>query len=479
MTQVPEHFKDVKALIVGDVMLDRYYFGSTQRISPEAPVPVVAVEHDQECPGGAGNVAVNIAALGGQAKLISFVGKDEAAEVLERELKAIHVEPCFIERDTPTIVKLRVLSQNQQLVRLDFEKRFEFEQDVVLSKFEAHLDWANVVIISDYAKGVINGDAKKLIALAKKKNISVLVDPKCDDFAGYAGATLVTPNFKEFQNVVGECQTESDIIDRGAQLLKQSHLDSLLVTRGAEGMTLLTGNEPEKYIAARGREVFDVTGAGDTVISVIAASLAMGQDIVDAVELGNVAAGIVIGKLGAAAVTVQELKQELSGLHELSSGVVDEAGLQFVLDEARARGEKIVFTNGCFDVLHAMHVEYLQMAKEQGDRLIVAVNEDASISRLKGPDRPVNKLEQRMAVLAGLGAVDWVVPFADDTPNRLLELIKPDVLAKGGDYTIDEVVGADIVSRYGGKAVVLGGVKEGVKSTAIIERMRRLIKNDK
>jgi D-beta-D-heptose 7-phosphate kinase/D-beta-D-heptose 1-phosphate adenosyltransferase len=477
MTKIPDHFHDVNALIVGDIMLDRYYFGVTHRISPEAPVPVVAIDEERECPGGAGNVALNIAALGGKAKLIAFVGKDAAADSLERELKAVGVEPSFIRRDTPTIVKQRVLSQNQQLIRLDFETPFSPDPAAVMAHFQAQLSWANVVIISDYAKGVIGDDVKDLIALAKQKNIPVVVDPKRNDLSAYDGATLITPNFKEFQQVVGECKTESTVLDKGFELLDSNHFDALLVTRGAQGVTLLIHDEPAVYFPARGREVFDVTGAGDTVISTIAAALASGSQLYDAVELGNIAAGIVIGKLGAATVTLQEIAQECNGKQERRSGVQDEDGLQFALNEARAQGEKIVFTNGCFDVLHAMHVEYLEMAKQCGDRLVVAVNDDASISRLKGPDRPVNKLEQRMSVLAGLSAVDWVIPFSDDTPNRLLELIKPDVLAKGGDYTIDQVVGADVVCAYGGKAVVLGGVKEGVKSTAIIERMRQL-KND-
>jgi len=469
-------FHSAKVLVLGDVMLDSYYIGTTERISPEAPVPVVKIQSIEQRPGGAANVALNAAALGAKVKLISVLGDDAACKILEDELHAVDIETVFLKLPgIQTIVKQRILSQNQQLLRLDFEAPLQLaSQDELLQLFQRHLAWANVVVLSDYAKGVLRPDVQIFIAAAKALGIPVLVDPKHRDMGVYRGATLITPNLKEFKEIVGECHGEEDLVEKGAALVKQCELGALLITRGGEGMTLLERDCPEYYLPACGREVFDVTGAGDTVISTIAVALASNFPLATAVELGNAAAGVVIGKLGTATLSVQELQHAIRGQRAQSSGVMDEASLLLTIKEARARGERIVFTNGCFDVLHAMHVEYLQLARAEGDRLIVAVNDDASITRLKGPGRPVNREEHRMAVLAGLQAVDWVVLMQDDTPNRLLEFIRPDVLAKGGDYGLEGVVGADIVKAYGGEVVVLGGVADGVKSTAIIERMRKL-----
>lgn len=468
-------FSNTKVLIVGDIMLDRYSIGKTSRVSPEAPVPVVKIYETMERPGGAGNVALNVAALGAHAKIISIVGDDPSAATLAKELEAVGVTTQFVQcKSSPTIVKERVLSQNQQLLRLDYEESFEVDEAAIVAKtkkaLEEHVD---VMILSDYAKGVLNHCSKQLIELARKKNVPVLVDPKQFEFSHYQGATLITPNFKEFEYVVGPSSQESEVLSKANHLIEQFDFHALLITRGAEGMTLLEKSQDELYLAARGREVYDVTGAGDTVISAIAVALAAKHTLAEAVEIGNVAAGIVIGKLGAATVSVHELQEVMSGKHSIASGCVSEEELVMRVKEAKALGQKIIFTNGCFDVLHAMHVEYLQLAKQHGDKLIVAVNDDASITRLKGPGRPVNALEQRMQVLAGLESVDWVVAFNDDTPERLLELIQPEVLAKGGDYTKEEVVGWQIVEGYGGEVLVLGETKEGVKSTAIIERMKK------
>lgn len=472
-------FSAAKVLVLGDVMLDSYYMGATERISPEAPVPVVKIQSIEQRPGGAANVALNASALGAEVKLLSVVGDDSACKTLEDELRADNIETFFLKQAYyQTIVKQRILSQNQQLLRLDFEAPLvQTSPEKLFELFKQHLEWASVVVLSDYAKGVLRPNAKIFIDAARAKNIPVLVDPKHRDMNFYRGATLITPNLKEFKEVVGEYSGEEALVSKGLELVKQCDLNALLITRGGEGMTLLERHCPEYYLPASGREVFDVTGAGDTVISTIAVALAVKMPLAIAVELGNAAAGVVIGKLGTATLSVQELQRAISGHFVSASGVVDEASLLHLVKEARARGEKIVFTNGCFDVLHAMHVEYLNLARAEGDRLIVAVNDDASITRLKGPGRPVNREEHRMAVLAGLQAVDWVVIMHDDTPDRLLNLIQPDVLAKGGDYGLEGVVGADIVNSYGGKVVVLGGVADGVKSTAIIERMKKLHQN--
>ncbi|MES2204419.1 MAG: bifunctional D-glycero-beta-D-manno-heptose-7-phosphate kinase/D-glycero-beta-D-manno-heptose 1-phosphate adenylyltransferase HldE [Pseudomonadota bacterium] len=471
------NFHTAKVLVLGDVMLDSYYMGTTERISPEAPVPVVKVRSIEHRPGGAANVALNAAALGAQVKLLSVLGDDQACKTLENELHAASIETVFLKLpDLQTIVKQRVLSQNQQLLRLDFEAPLQLSsQEDLLTLFKQHLVWANVVVLSDYAKGVLRPDVQIFIQAAKALNIPVLVDPKHRDLNIYRGATMITPNLKEFKEAVGDVQVEHELVEKGMELVKRCDLGALLVTRGGEGMTLLERNRPEYYLPACGREVFDVTGAGDTVIATIAVALASKLPLATAVELSSTAAGVVIGKLGTATLSVQELQRAIQGDKELNSGIVDEEALLLNIREARARGERIVFTNGCFDVLHAMHVEYLNLARTHGDRLIVAVNDDASITRLKGPGRPVNKLEHRMAVLAGLQAIDWVIPMSDDTPKRLLALLKPDVLVKGGDYRLDGVVGADIVKAYGGDVVIIEGtVAEGVTSTAIIERMKKL-----
>ncbi len=473
-------FNAAKVLVLGDVMLDSYYIGATDRISPEAPVPVVKVQAIEQRPGGAANVALNAAALGASVRLLSIVGDDAACKILEQELHAADVTTDFIRLSgAQTIVKQRILSQHQQLLRLDFESPLHIDSPTELfNKFEQHLSWANVVILSDYAKGVLRPDVQLFIQAAHKKNIPVLVDPKHHDFQFYRGATLITPNLKEFKAVVGEIEHEHELIKKGEQLVQDCDLGALLITRSGEGMTLIERHQPEYYLPASGREVFDVTGAGDTVIATIAVSLAINLPLARAVELGNAAAGVVIGKLGTATLSLQELQHALHADRDIGASIFDEESLLHHVQEARVRGKKIVFTNGCFDVLHAMHVEYLNLARQQGDCLIVAVNDDASITRLKGPGRPVNKAEHRMAVLAGLQAVDWVVEMIDDTPNRLLELIRPDVLAKGGDYGLEGVVGADIVQSYGGRVIVLGGVADGVKSTAIIERMQKLQDNE-
>lgn len=466
-------FNEAHVLVAGDIMLDRYWHGSTSRISPEAPVPVVHVGQIEDRPGGAGNVALNIAALGAPASMVGVTGQDEAAGVLETRLGAAGVS-CRFQHvpELPTITKLRIISRHQQLIRLDFEEGFE-DIDVVdfTAKFSENLDTAKVVILSDYGKGALRNHAE-LIQLARAKGCAVLVDPKGTDFSIYRGATLITPNLHEFEAVVGHCKDENDLVEKGQKLREELELDALLVTRGEHGMTLIRPGKPELHLPARAREVFDVTGAGDTVIAVLGAALAAGEDLPHAVALANLAASIVVAQLGTAAISGPELRRAIQREHGAERGVVSEDQLEFAVNDAREDGERIVFTNGCFDIIHAGHVGYLEEARSHGDRLIVAVNSDESVTRLKGPGRPVNSVDRRMAVLAGLEAVDWVVSFSDDTPERLLERIRPEVLVKGGDYkSVDEVVGAPIVQGYGGEVQVLGEI-EGCSTTAIVEQIR-------
>jgi D-beta-D-heptose 7-phosphate kinase/D-beta-D-heptose 1-phosphate adenosyltransferase len=464
-------FDQAPVLVVGDVMLDRYWHGGTSRISPEAPVPVVKVEQIEDRPGGAANVALNIAALGAPAMLVGITGADEAADSLSDSLNAAGVDVHFQRlAEQPTIVKLRVMSRHQQLLRMDFEEAFGTDTEALAAQVERLLPQARVLVLSDYGKGALKNH-QVLIQAARQRGVPVLADPKGKDFSIYRGASLITPNLNEFEAIVGRCADEAELVAKGAALMQELELGALLVTRGEHGMTLLRPGHSALHLPARAREVFDVTGAGDTVISTLAAALAAGEELPQAVALANLAAGIVVGKLGTAAISAPELRRAVQREQGSERGVLSLDQLLLAIEDARAHGEKIVFTNGCFDILHAGHVTYLEQARAQGDRLVLAVNDDASVSRLKGPGRPINSVERRMAVLAGLGAVDWVVSFPEDTPERLLGQVKPDVLVKGGDYGIDQVVGADIVRAYGGEVRVLGLV-ENSSTTAIVEKIR-------
>ncbi|HET8710392.1 MAG TPA: bifunctional D-glycero-beta-D-manno-heptose-7-phosphate kinase/D-glycero-beta-D-manno-heptose 1-phosphate adenylyltransferase HldE [Spongiibacteraceae bacterium] len=470
MTNVPR-FDNARVLVVGDVMLDRYWHGGTARISPEAPVPVVKVEEIEDRPGGSGNVALNIAALGAHAQLFGLTGDDEAADALTTRLRAADVE-CHFHRVTahPTITKLRVISRQQQLLRMDFEQPFAADSALALGELaRTAIAGCKAVILSDYAKGAL-GDPQPLISAARAAGVPVLVDPKGSDFTQYRGATLLTPNLSEFETIVGRCASEAELVAKGQQLLRDLQLDALLITRGEHGMTLLQSGKLELHLPAQAREVFDVTGAGDTVIAVLATALAAGLALPDAVMLSNIAAGIVVGKLGTAVVSAAELRRAVQMQQGRSRGAMNLEQLQAAIEDARANGEKIVFTNGCFDILHAGHVGYLQQARALGDRLIVAVNSDASVSRLKGPGRPINPVERRMAVLAGLEAVDWVIAFDDDTPEPLLAKLRPDILVKGGDYAKQQVVGWKIVEGYGGDVRVLSFFDD-MSTTKIVEKI--------
>ena len=412
-----QNLKNSRVLVVGDVMLDEYWEGSTQRISPEAPVPVVHVQKQYFKAGGAANVALNISALNAKVFLLGIVGDDAASESLNEVLTDRKVTVHLLrDQRVPTIKKLRVLSQNQQLIRTDFESSLsQVDKAPLLAEFKNILPHVDVVIISDYGKGTLS-NVDQLIALAKSANKIILVDPKNLDFSVYRGANILTPNFKEFELVVGQVGDEADMERRAHQLIKDCDFSGLLVTRGAQGMSFFQDKHPSLHVPTRAREVFDVTGAGDTVIAFLGMALSIGLDVETSINLANTAAGIVVGKMGTAVVMPEELQAAIQeSAHELhNSGVVTEAGLQELVLAAKHHGETIVMTNGCFDILHAGHVDYLARAKALGDRLIVAVNTDESVQRLKGPTRPVNSVVHRMQLLAALKSVDWVVPFAED-----------------------------------------------------------------
>jgi D-beta-D-heptose 7-phosphate kinase / D-beta-D-heptose 1-phosphate adenosyltransferase len=466
--EVPE-FAGRRILVAGDVMLDRYWSGLTERVSPEAPVPVVQVGDTEDRPGGAANVAVNLASLGAETTLLGLVGADLEGERLREMLAALDIADALIERrDAPTVTKLRVLSRHQQLIRLDFERGFGEDAAVALAEcFAAILAGHSLAIASDYAKGAL-AEIPRLIAFARAAGVPIIVDPKGRDFARYRGAWALTPNRSEFEAVVGRCEDERALAERGERLRSELELAALLITRGGEGMTLIESGSPPLHLPARAREVSDVTGAGDTVIAVFAAGLAAGVPPAEAATLANVAAGLVVARVGAASVTPIELKL---AAHAHGRGLVDEPSLLDLVAEARRRGERIVMTNGCFDLLHAGHVRYLAEARSLGDRLVVAVNDDASVRRLKGADRPLVPLADRMAVLAALADVDWVVPFSEDTPARLIEAVLPDVLVKGGDYRPQDIAGGGAVRGAGGEVRVLE-LLEGRSTSALIARVR-------
>jgi D-beta-D-heptose 7-phosphate kinase/D-beta-D-heptose 1-phosphate adenosyltransferase len=465
-------FDQGRVLVVGDLMLDRYWYGETSRISPEAPVPVVTVAEAEERPGGAGNVALNIAALRGRATVLGLTGDDEAAAVLSQRLTQAGVDCRLIRRpDCATITKLRVLSRHQQLIRLDFEDDFaRGDVSAVRQAFAELARDADAILLSDYGKGTLQ-EVQELIGIARGLGKPVLVDPKGSDFGRYRGATVITPNLAEFEAIVGPCAGDEEIVSKGETLRRELQLEALLITRSKRGMTLLQRDRPPLHLAARAREIYDVTGAGDTVIAVLAAACAVGSGLAAATALANVAAGVVVGKLGTASVSLQELDHALHDYAKIESGVTTVDELLARVARARARGETIVMTNGCFDLLHAGHVTYLEQARRLGDRLIVAVNDDASVRRLKGAERPVTTLAQRAAVLAALQSVDWVVPFSEDTPEQLICRVQPDVLVKGGDYDAAAVAGGDCVRQRGGRVVILDYV-ENHSTTRIIEAIR-------
>ena len=461
-------FSQADVLVIGDVMLDRYWSGPTDRISPEAPVPVVKINGIEERPGGAANVAVNIASLGAQAHIIGFTGKDEAAQILISKLESVKVKCHFVTSELhPTITKLRILSRHQQLLRLDFEQSFYgMAATPIIEQMVAILPTTGAIILSDYAKGALDA-VQSMIKQAKQYDVPVLIDPKGTDFKRYHGATLLTPNLAEFEAVVGKCHSDADIIKRGQQLMSDLDLSALLVTRSEQGMTLLQRDKPALHLPTQAQEVYDVTGAGDTVIATLAAALAAGTPLDEACFLANAAAGVVVGKLGTSIVTPIELENAIRGRTELGFGVITEHELKKAVKAARMRGERIVMTNGCFDILHAGHVSYLANARKLGDRLIVAVNSDESIKRLKGKQRPINPLAQRMVVLSALESVDWVIAFNEDTPQRLISTILPDILVKGGDYRPDEIAGSQEVLAAGGQVKVLN-FEEGCSTSNII-----------
>ncbi len=481
-------FSTLCVLCVGDLMLDRYHYGAMERISPEAPVPVLRLTRTREMPGGVGNVAHNILSLGGRAILVGLLGEDEAGLALRRLLGGMAglTDATVATGARPTVCKTRFVAANQQVVRADEESRLPLqpaEQAALVAALDAHVDQASVLLLSDYGKGVLGPAViAHAVALAQARGIAVFVDPKSRDFRRYRGATCITPNARELGEASGLAVEDEAEVERAARaVMAEAEADAILATRSEKGMILVERDGAAHAVRSRAREVFDVSGAGDTVIAALALAHASGRSLEQAMHIANAAAGVVVGKLGTATADLAEVMAELDlADQELGDGPGEGgiAGLsslprvQGLVGRWKAQGLAVGFTNGCFDILHPGHVALLAAARMACDRLVVGLNADASVGRLKGSERPVNPLAARAQVIAAVRHVDAVVGFDEDTPLSLIRTLLPDVLVKGEDYAPEQVVGAAEVVAAGGR-LVLARLVPGSSTTATIARIRR------
>lgn len=471
--------KDGRVLCVGDVMLDRFTYGEVTRISAEAPIPVCRVVNETVMLGGAGNVARNLDALGAATDFVTVIGADDAGGHVSNFVRTLPgvTASLLVDASRQTTIKDRFIAGVQQLLRVDRESVDPVDSDIaaqVSARAGAALDGIGAVVVSDYGKGVLVGDAiGHLTIKARQADVPLIVDPKGNDYSRYAGAFLITPNRNELADATRmPTGTEEEIIAAARHIAAQHEITNVLVTRSSEGMTLVTPDQIH-HLPPEAREVFDVSGAGDTVVATLAAALAVDAKLLDAARLANAAAGIVVGKIGTAVAYPDEIAQAVHRQAQKTPGEAKIQPLAPALDRIaawRQRGDRIGFTNGCFDLIHPGHVALLAKSRAACDRLIVGLNDDGSVRRLKGDSRPIQNEASRAAVLASLESVDLVVLFKDDTPVKLIEAIKPDILAKGADYTIDQVVGADIVQTHGGE-VLLIDLEAGHSTTATIARV--------
>lgn len=471
----------VEILCVGDIMLDRFVYGQVERISPEAPIPVLKIEREDAMLGGAGNVVRNLLSLGTNARFCGLIGEDEAGSQVAALLN--EDDRCcanlLMDSTRPTSLKTRFMASNQQMLRTDSEQVGPLSEtqhrDLILDVAEG-LGAAKVMVLSDYGKGVLHGEnAIDLIALAKKADIPVIVDPKGTDYSKYRGATLVTPNRKELTEASRmPCDSDHAIVAAARHIIDSCGIENVLATRSQDGMTLVTKGGDVVHLPTEAREVFDVSGAGDTVVASLALMLALGGSLADSAKLANVAAGIAVGKIGTASVYREELVEALHH-QDLSQAEAKVVGCESAKDRVRrwqTQGHSVGFTNGCFDLLHPGHISLLKQAAGQCDKLIVGLNSDASVQRLKGPERPVQNEMARATVLSSLACVDMVVIFGEDTPLELLASLLPDILVKGADYTIDQVVGADLIQQNGGR-VFLAQLEDGFSTTNTVNKLKQ------
>lgn len=474
-----EGLGDARVLCVGDVILDRFIYGDVSRISPEAPVPVCRVVSESAMLGGAGNVARNLASIGASVDFVSVIGGDKAAQDVQSLISDDdRIKAKFIkDPGRQTTIKERFVAGPQQLLRVDREETEEVGAEIsrqLIDRVTSLLPKVGALVISDYGKGVLStGTIIELIGLAQDVDCPVIIDPKGDDYRRYRGATLITPNRRELCEASRKDIFDDDSAAAAAKFIANEYeIENVLVTRSAEGMTLVS-RAGVNHLPAEAREVFDVSGAGDTVVAILAAALASGSSLLDAARLANVAAGIVVGKTGTAITDISEIAATLRRQESQISGELKVVSLDAAIEQVaswRANGQRVGFTNGCFDLIHPGHVAILAKSRAACDRLVVGLNADESVKRLKGESRPVQNEASRAAVMASLASVDLVVLFSEDTPVKLIEALRPDVLAKGADYKIDEVVGGAFVQSYGGE-VLLVELEEGHSTTGTIERM--------
>lgn len=473
---IEKDWRELRVAVVGDVMLDRYIWGDVERVSPEAPVPVVRSARRSEQPGGAANVAMNLAGLGAKVELIGFCGTDAEGLSLKACLTRAGIDADLIALSSrPTTSKLRILGGNQQMLRLDTEeteKCSERDYGDLIGKAEKALLSANVLVLSDYAKGVLSESVcQNLIRRARNLRVPVLVDPKQRDFGCYRGATTICPNLHELSSATGISGKDlKGILSAGQKLVSDLELESITVTLSEKGIAVLRVDS-QTVSPAAARQVFDISGAGDTVIATLALCHACNLDVDTSLALANLAAGIVVGKVGTVPVSRDELIASLTPELELNARekVLDLSQLKGRVSAWRSLSEKIAFTNGCFDLLHIGHVTLLEQARREADHLVVAINSDASVKNLKGPGRPVAGENERARILAAMSAVDAVVIFDDPTPIALIKALRPDVIVKGGDYEESEIVGAAEVRSWGGRVKIVPTV-EGFSTTSLIAK---------
>ena len=479
-----DRFAGCTVLVLGDVMLDAYVYGHVERVSPEAPIPVLRIDNRREMLGGAGNVARNVAALGARVILVGVAGEDEAGRSIATQLAEADggriSGRLVIDQGRPTTRKTRFVSGTQQLLRVDEEIARPIggaTAEAVLARFEEALAESDIVVLSDYSKGVLSEAVlAAAIAAAHAAGKRVVADPKSRDFSRYRHVDVLKPNRLEITQATGiDCRDDATTEQAGRAALATAEAGAVIVTRGAHGVSIIPKDGPALHLPTLARAVFDVSGAGDTLVSCLAVALAAGADLAEATELANAAAGIVVGKAGTECVSPTELAQglHLGALIETDRKVATLTGALDQVARWRAAGLRVGFTNGCFDLIHPGHVRLLGQARAACDRLIVGLNADASVKRLKGPERPVQNEVARATVMASIGAVDLVILFGEDTPLALIEALRPDVLIKGADYRIDQVVGADVVQSYGGK-VVLADLEAGQSTTGTIGRIREI-----
>jgi len=478
LEQFLSRLPQLRVLVLGDLMLDEYLWGDAERISPEAPVPIVAVQKDDLRLGGAGNVIHNLIALGCQVSVASVLGDDSDGLLLRRHLDeaGVNTQSVVLETGRVTSRKTRVLANNQQMLRIDRESRdaiSDTSEAALLTMLQECVAQIDLILVSDYLKGVLTPKLLSgIIALGQERGIPVVVDPKGDDYSKYRNATMLTPNRKEAQIAARlSIHDEESLLKAGENLCRELQLEALLITRSEEGMSLFSRDGRHSHLATEAREIFDVSGAGDTVLALMGAGLAAGLEMETAAQIANLAAGIVVGKVGTSTVTPEELLLAAWKLHGDSDFKIhDRAVLSRILEQERQNDRCVVFTNGCFDLLHVGHVKYLQKARQLGDLLVLGLNSDASIRRLKGPKRPLIGEEERAHILAALDCIDYVVIFDEDTPFELIKILRPQILAKGGDYTADEVVGKELVESWKGRVELIQFV-DGKSTSRTIENI--------